>query len=403
MDKNIEFIDSFYKNPKNINKGDVSYIQRILEKFKKDKVENKYLLFVADNDNIKKLFILFIYYYDYLIKNDEKKKHHCGIDFEFNVKQIALMQINFGRYIWVIDPKKYDEFYIRIITKKLFLNNKVYKVLHGADSLDLPYIFNDILKNDKTKILRFMKKFIDTRFLCEYVRYSKEEEGKCSIYDAMLYFNTISKDKYDKLQKINDSMGPVQDVMWNIEKLSSFHIKYAFYDVLNLLDFLFDIYRKVIKETPKLIKTYYYIIQIIRFVILERKGVTAVIEMCKNTINPLNNYLIKSSKGNITLINAYNDLMSQLVLVENNNESNSINLNFIESVNYVKGVFNYLLKYIFYYICITKYKVYKNKTELMTDKINIKNLYNELEKIKMYKIIKLLNRYEKEVSNKINL
>lgn len=406
MDNDIQYINNFYNTPHKLKPSDIPIIEKLLNKYKRDTVENKYILLVGNNDTINKIFILFLYYYAYTIKAKPKDKHHCAIDFEFNVKVIALMQLNFGKYLWIIDPKKYDSNKIEILNKKLLLNTKIYKVFHGADSLDLPYIYSELLKNDKEKILRFTRKFIDTRFLCEYVRASKTEEGRCSIYDAMLYFGTISKSKYDELNKINDSMGPIQDVMWNINKMSSFHIKYAYYDVLYLLDFLKDIYKKIIRETPNKVRTYYYIIQIIRFVLLERKAVTNILDLAKSVVNPMNNYLIKTENNNMTLINIYTQMMDKgpdqkhFIIKDDKGE---IDLNFIESLNYIRGTFNFLLKNILYYVCTKKYEVYKNKSELFTDKLTLEKLYDELNKIKMYKIIKLLKLYENEVTIKLRL
>lgn len=398
---NIQFINSFYDKPHIIKDNDITNIETILDAHKKEIVENKYKLFVAENDTIKKLFILFIYYYDYLIRKDNKKKHHVGLDLEFNVKEVALIQMNFGKYLWIIDPKKYEPEKMEIINKKLLLNTRIYKVFHGADSLDLPYMYSEFFKNDKDKILKFTRKFIDTRFLCEYVRASKMEEGKCSIYDAMLYFGTISKEKYDELQKINESMGPIQDVMWDIKKMSSFHIKYAYYDVLHLLDFLNDIYKTILKETPEYVRTYYYILQVIRFVILERKGISNILEISKNVVNPMNNYLVRTKNGNMTLITIYNQLMEKFVVKDE--DKGNVDYNFIESLNYVRGTFNFLFRHIVYYTCTKKYKVYKNKTEQFTDKLSLQPLYDELEKLKMYKIIKLLKLYENEVDIKLRL
>ncbi|QKF94166.1 3'-5' exonuclease of ribonuclease D [Fadolivirus algeromassiliense] len=400
-DNNIKFINSFYDKPHIIRDNDISNIESILDTFKKEIVENKYKLFVAENDNVKKLFILFLYYYSHLVKQDNKKKHHVGIDLEFNVKEVALIQMNFGKYIWIIDPKKYEDDKLEIIVKKLLLNSKIYKVFHGADSLDLPFIYTNFLKDDKALILKFMRKFIDTRFLCEYVRGSKMEEGKCSIYDAMLYFNTITKEKYDELQKINDSMGPIQDVMWDIKKMSSFHIKYAYYDVLHILDFLNDIYKKILNETPQYVRTYYYIMQVIRFVILERKGITNILEISKNIVNPMNNYLIRTKSGNMTLITIYNQLMEKFIILDE--DKGNVDYNFIESLNYIRGTFNFLFRHIVYLTCTKKYRVYKNKTDIFNDNITLDVLYSELEKIRMYKIVKLLKLYESEVNIKLRL
>lgn len=397
MDK---YIIDFYDHPKKINQTQYKFIEEILDNHKKELIEDKFILLIADSDIHIKLFILFLYYYTSLIKHTKEQHNHIGIDLEFTIGIVALMQINFGKYLWIIDPRKYEKDKLNIIAKKIFINSKIYKILHGADALDIPYIFSGLLDNDKDKILKFMNRFIDSRFLCEYVRTSLGEEGKCSIYDAMLYFGTITKEKYDELMKINEIMGPIQDVMWDINKLSSFHIKYAFYDVLHLIDFLKDIYKMILNKTPQNIRTYYYILEIIRFAILERKGITTVLEYVKNVINPLNNYLIKTKSGNQTLIKIYTDIMNNFIIHE---EKGNIDLNFIDKINYVKGTWSFLLKYIVYQLCSKKFKVYKTKTELMTDTIDLEILYKEMEKIKMYKILKLLKLFEIDVNKKLNI
>ena len=421
MNNNNKFIEEFYKKPKELSDKDRSNIIKLLDSYKRELVENKYILLVTDKDIIYKLFILFLYYYDDTITNelmaDKTKKFHVGIDFEFNVKEVALMQLNFGKYLWIIDPKYYDESNKNIINDKLFLNNKVYKVFHGADSLDIPYLFNTVFLNNEEKIIQFTKKYIDTRFLCEYVRNSKGDEGKCSIYDAMLYMGTINKEKYDELVKISESMGPIQDVMWTINKLSSFHIRYAFYDVLHLLDFLIDIYKKINRETREYTRSYYYILELIRFAIIERKNVTNVLEYVKQVINPMNNYFIdigaqgtegtegaKGIKGNKTLIEIYNDYTNELVIVDTfDDEKRNIDFNFIESVNYVKGILSFLLKYILYGVLRKNYVLNKNKKDIMKEKVNLNELYTKLNEINMFKIVKLLKLFENEIDEKLIL
>ena len=54
--------------------------------------------------------------------------------------------------------------------------------------------FNDFKK--------FMKKFVDTRFLCEYLKGSIDSNKKCTIYEALNYFGTISNDKLNYLNEI---------------------------------------------------------------------------------------------------------------------------------------------------------------------------------------------------------
>lgn len=407
-----KFINEFYDVPRNVNDADIDLIEKILGELKREIIGNKYLLFIGDRDIIVKLFIIYLYYFSFIISNQKEKKHHVAIDFEFNKQKIALMQINFGEHVWIIDPRKYTEKYVKIIAEQLFLNDNIYKVLHGADSLDLPYVYNEILYDNKDDIIRMTKKLIDTRFLCEYTRHSKSEEGKCSIYNAMLYFDTITKTKFDDLEKINDSMGPVQNVMWDVDHLTKYHIEYAYYDVLYLNDFLVNIYKKVIRETPNLVRSYYYIMEIIRFVLLERRGVTNVIgtqnfsnysspsskevgQLSKNIVNKMNNYSIKHNNENVTLVNLYEIVMDGYILKDGDK---IVDLNFLVSNNYIKGVFPFVLKHVFYYVISINFKIQKNKTELLTETFNLKQLYSALSDAKMLKILKLLKLYEKDIT-----
>jgi hypothetical protein len=387
------FINEFYDDPHNLSSDEYNKTKNILDKYKRARVEDKYILLVADKEITIKLFILYLYFYDYEINKDKKHKHHIGLDMEFNARQIALMQLNFGTYLWIIDPRQYNKDKIKIINEIIFLNKRAYKLLHGADALDIPYIYTELLENDRDKIIQFTKKYIDTRFLCEYVRHGEGIEGKCSIYDALLFFNTIDSNKYKELNEISDTTGPSQDVMWNIKKMSSYHIKYAYYDTLYLINFIKDIYKRISEKTPQYVRTYYYIMEVIRFVMLERKEVTHILNITKAIVNPINNYLVKL-ETNKTLITIYNEVIENFIIRDGDE---TVYLNFIESINYVKGIFSTLLKSITYYVISKKYKIYKNKNELMTDSIDIEVIYKELDNIGFYKITKLLKLFEEEL------
>ena len=54
------------------------------------------------------------------------------------------------------------------------------KILHGGESLDIPYLFDQVLK-DKKLIKSFCKNLFDTKYLCEYGHIEKGFNGKCSI------------------------------------------------------------------------------------------------------------------------------------------------------------------------------------------------------------------------------
>lgn len=379
-------INNFYNNPKNITNKEETI--EIIHNYKKQLLENKYLLYITNNDIIHKLFIMFLFYYDMLVNEvDNNNKIHCGIDFEFNDNIIALMQINFAvnnyRYIWIVDPTYYDKDKINIISDKIFLNDRVYKVLHGGESLDIPYIYKYLLHNDKNKILQFTKKLIDTRFLCEYVRISVLIKGKCSIYDAMIYFGTINKLTYDDLVNNNDNMGPVYKIKWDINNLDDSIIKYTLNDVLNLNVLVNDIFRRILDVTPTYVRTYYYIMKIVRFVILERQGVSDIVEFVKNKVGKLNNNMTMFNGKSMMYYNIYNMVIDNCVV---NDGDDIVYISFIGENDYIRKYYNMLLRYVVY-------------CELGNELV-IEDLYDELDKYGFGKIVGLLKLFGAYVKSK---
>ncbi len=158
-----------------------------------------------------------------------------GVDFEFNrvknQREIALCQINF------IKNKKMDIFLFyppnikKDIFKRLLISDCI-KILHGSESLDLPYLFDNIInKNDREK---FCNNLIDTRYLCEYYNSSNNIDGKCKIYDLLLNMKVISHRKYKKLMENDKLMGNIWEINIDVKTMSKELIKYSIYDVLYL-------------------------------------------------------------------------------------------------------------------------------------------------------------------------
>jgi len=389
-----DFINKFYNNPYHLSKDEYQTIKSVLNKYKKSIIHNKYILFVADTKIMQKLIILYLYFYDYEINISKSHKHHLGIDLEFNFGKIALIQFNFGTHIWIIQPNDYDKNYLNILAELIFLNTKVYKVFHGGESLDIPYVYTYLLDNDKNKIIQFTKRYIDTRFLCEYFRIGQAERGKCSIYDGLLYFKTIDQNKYNELEELNKQLGPTWKFRWDIRKLSKLQLDYCYYDTLYLIDFMKDIYKRILSETPDYTRTYYYIIQIIRFVLLERKKVTYITNSVKDLVNKMNNYTVNQK----TLLTIYQEKNQNIILKD---KKGTIYMDFIGKENYIKNIVDILLRYVAYYAISKKYQIYKNKNQIKTEKIDIESFYSKINEIGMYKIINLLKMFEKEIFKNI--
>lgn len=391
MDK---FIDNFYNNLHHLSKEEYKLVNSDITKYKKSIIHNQYLLFVADTTQMQKLFILYLYFYNYEINQSTDNKHHVSIDLEFNNGKIALMQINFGSHIWIIDPRDYDKTHLNILVDLIFLNNKIYKVFHGGESLDIPYVYTGLLDNDKEKIIKFTKRYLDTRFLCEYFRISQNERGKCSIYDGLLYFKTIDQKQYDKLEELNKQLGPTWKFIWDIRRLTKLQLDYCYYDTLYLINFLKDIYKRILDETPEYTRTYYYILQVIRLVLLERKKITHITDPIKELVHRMNNYTVNQK----TFLTIYQEKNQNIILKD---KKGPIYLDFIGKENYIKNVMDIMLRYVTYYAISKKYQIYKNNFQNIAKKIDIKAFYDKIEDSGMYKIANLLKLFEKEISKNI--
>ena len=374
--------------------------------------DTQYHLVVGKTDKEVKSFLLYtlVYYLESAlrIKHEKGPNRLCfvGIDYEFTKQVISLMQLNFENmmsnrkttnYMFIINPGEFTKPQVKILIDTVMRNRNLFKIFHGADSLDVPYTFNELFSGEKNTILDFTDKFVDTRFLCEYLRNSIGEEKKCTIYEALKYFDTISDSKLDFLNKTHDLMGPVQDEAWNVHKLSSFHTKYAFYDVIYLRKFLRDIYTRAKTNTKDGFKFYRYLNALGRFVLLERRDVTDITSEIKKEVDPINNYLIRYQHKNITLITIYNEVIKNIKI-----PAIAFDIDNVMGVNYFKMHMTLVLKKMVYSIITNKYKVYKNKHEKIKHKIPIDDLFHKVAKYKLKKIMHLFKLIYLELKRKID-
>ena len=159
--------------------------------------KKNYKIFVAKNED--KINFM-IKYFDYFNKLNEIRI--IGIDLEFNKvsrvdRDVALIQLNLEiesvneGIIFVLDPRILNDSQIKILVT-LLSNTEIIKVLHGGESLDIPYLFNQVLKT-KQNIDGFCTNFYDTKYLCNYNHIIKQSsfelaDGKksCSIYNLLI-------------------------------------------------------------------------------------------------------------------------------------------------------------------------------------------------------------------------
>ncbi len=178
-----------------------------------------------------------------------------GIDFEFNrvkdKREIALCQINFEYNkktdIYLFYPPNIN----KNIFNKLLISKNIIKVIHGGESLDIPYLFENIIpKKDR---LKFCNNLYDTRYMCEYYNNTEYIDGRCKIYDLLLQMKVISQYTYDDLIKNDKMMGNIWEIYVDVNNMSPELVKYCVGDVL-YLPALYrsfpstDIYKKTLQQ-----------------------------------------------------------------------------------------------------------------------------------------------------------
>lgn len=359
----------------------------------------KFFVNIADNNIKIKLFILqlIFFYYESLHEYKNRKMYFAGIDFEFNNQKIALCQIclfprKSRKYIWIFDPRDLDAQQRKYMINFFYTPENIYKILHGSDSLDIPYLFNIFFKKSKKTILKFINRLIDTRFICEYQKIATNyNDKKCSLYDALKYFDTINENKYEQLNNITKKMGEVYQIIWDVKNMSKYHIEYTLYDVLYLREFLFDVLRKTKKENPQINKNLELIPEITRFVFLEKWNIENILEQLKFELDPLNNYFITVNNYEYKLIELYN-----MVVDEKNNKYEIIDLiNDLLNINYFKSSLVLLFKYIVYSIITNSYVVNESKQLVYDNKLNYSILFNYFKDLKMRRIINVFDQFIK--------
>lgn len=323
----------------------------------------------------------------FLKKKDNEK--YLGIDFEFNKvndkRTIALCQLNLedssdNANIFLFYPLDLSKKQIDIF-KKLLIDKSIIKILHGGESLDIPYLFDNILTTKKNQNL-FCLNFVDTRYLCEYYHLENNNiDNKCKINFLLLEMNVISKKQFDFLEKQENKMGPIYEIIINVNNLSDLLILYTLTDVLYLPDLLKkfpknDIYQKIVPQ------------------------VTSFSFNIKR-IKDFNNFTQTIAKYNINYIKTKFNIF-QLNMIFNSVfyllKDNIPIFNFITEINYFKKIFEIMVKYYLYNYLIEYHNIRLDNKNIVTKKIllDLKSLedyiylLNFLDQIKL-NIKKMLN------------
>lgn len=364
------------------------YIYKLLKKSNKvlnykdvinnNKSDNSYTIITTDNiKNIKSLKVYLLFYY--LNLKLSEKEGYLGLDFEFNTKVVALMQINFEQInknyfssslIFIFDPKQLKGNWNTFFVQKIICNENCYKILHGSDSLDIPYLYNELLYNDSKFIIKFNKKFIDTKFLCEYKYFLESDTlGKCKIYHVLKNDEIISENKFNELLKNEKKMGPIYDIIIDINKLSKELVEYTFYDVL---------YLYYLVKSYKSLKEFNLINELTQFILLEKKKVTNNIPY--EEISKINNYIF-ILKGKKTRLNDEFKIFFEKYIKTSKLLGNLL------KINYFKNTIISIFKFLFFKEICEKNIVYE---KISNEKIKYSNYILNNNLIIDYKNINIL-------------
>lgn len=329
-----------------------------------------------------------------IIKTFLKKttKRFIAMDFEFNKvtknnRDVALMQINMedetdtGMILILHPPSLNNQTMALPILIELLTDPNIIKVLHGGESLDIPYLFGQLLK-DKKIIEKFCNNLYDTKYLCDYMNIITNDIDKpasCSIYYLLETNKIITKNKVEELNRMADKVdiSNVNDI--DIKNLDFNVMRYALYDVLFLPELikLFlkkdSIYTKVIPEITNLINKH-------------KREVEDEFSKLELIVNRHNNYFLLYDTR-IILKDLW-DIFHWFF------ESD------IKKINYFKRTIETLTKLVVYSNLDKNYNVHISKTELNKEQPFTK--YMKWLETNYNNIYKLLVAFNKKIEPELN-
>ena len=319
-----------------------------------------------------------------------KEKRYIGIDFEFKQvakldREVALMQINLENdsnigYIFVLYPPSLTKENYNLLIK-LISDPKIIKILHGAESLDIPYLFNQILITPEN-VNNFSTNFYDTKYLCEYYQKVNNIKGKCSIYNLLLDFNIVTPEKITDLENIENITGPIYLITMDIYKLSHDILRYSLYDVIYLVE--------LIKKFLDMDIVYTHIIpQISCLVNKYKRSIENQFNDLVQIINSLNICYIYDNNNRIILKDIWD--YYYYTITDNNND--------LREINYFKYFFEIITKCVVYSNILKYFKVHKNKNEIC-EKIDFNTYFDWLQTYEY--VNNIIIEYNKNVISDLN-
>jgi hypothetical protein len=357
-------------------------------------------------------------------KLSKKYKILMGIDFEFNTKKVALMQILFEihkrdkiiKKYYIIYPPMLDNETSDYLKYHIMSNLNILKILHGSESLDIPYIVEDLFNHEVEPLIDFFMSMVDTRYLCEYLNVINKGDNICRIYDLLVKLNVISEDEKQKLDLNEDKMGHIYETFIDINKLSDELITYAIHDVVYLTDAYEKLKKMIIEHNPK---NYYLLLDLIRYCFMERRNVTNIGDDVI-IINMMNNYFYYINKSNVHteyMLSKITDTTSEV----NQDYYYKINLlktydiilkDFIDSydsvmimskINYLKTNLLSLFKTIVYIIILKYYRVKSSNTQIVEYDLNnnYRLIISSLKEVGLEHLLELIEKFYEFADSKL--
>lgn len=345
----------------------------------------KYKVIVCDNnDKIKNMILYFSKY----LKEYKNKNPIVGIDFEFNninnKREIALFQINLESddndpMIYLFYPPELSENQIDIL-KKLLMTKYIKTIIHGGESLDIPYLFKNIFTTNEEQIM-FCKNLYDTKYLCEFYNLDKKlYQNRCKIYYLLKQMDVVNKKQFDYLLKNEEDMGPIYKVIINIKKMDLPVIKYSTYDVLYLPALIksfpnTEYYNNII---PELTHIHYILKQ------------TDFFEKQNEKISYFNNIFLDYEYTNIKLIEIYEFMYYWIKQNE---------ISYLLEITYFRKFFQLIIKSIVYNLITENYLTYEKKG--IPNNKKVVNFFNIMEWSNFKYTKELFSNINKDIENNI--
>lgn len=350
-------------------------------------------------------------------KLSDKYNTYMAIDYEFNTKKIALMQIMFQidksdansnsiKRFYILYPPELSDKTIRYLKRYAMSNLNILKILHGSEALDIPYIVDEFYQNDlfnkSYKVVNFFMSFIDTRYLCEYLNLYHNRPNICKIYDLLLQYDIISTSTKLSLEQNEQQMGPLYELFIDINQLKTNQqlITYAIHDVVYLVD-VFKILRlNIIKSRPK---DYFILVDSLRHAFMEKRFVSNIGDDIIKT-NSMNNYFFtlsikKTQTNSIKLVQVFDLLIKEYI-------KSYDSAKYIFNINYTKINIQNLLKLILYNTLTNKFsnKINASNNELINFTLDkqVDQLYSNLILLDMNHLVGFIKQFEIFITLKFN-